>query len=301
MKINRIFCLFISLLFTCTLYSQKPDGLIGLNAYAPDKVTQGNRVQVQYVIEATNVSDTKLPEAHGGRLIDVKTSDELVDNSYYRRTMSCIFEVYCNGYFEIGPLFITVDDVQVSSERVIIETSPHPDYGQEWTQARNYLYTLCGYTGKNLQYKYGYTTQFAFSDDEARVFAIMVSEEYQPYIAEPLLAYGNGNPMWNGKDNAKDNSIYAIMRRYDSQLKYLKKNNEVYRTLVPSSYKPAPEGVEPLLRGIEYGQSSPYNLFFPKERFAGKDSSCIAGCGPVALAQVLTLHKSSLQPSRFSP
>lgn len=290
--------IFILLLFCASMLSaQNPQGLISLKVYAPEKIIQGQKVEVKYVIETTNMSDIKLPDTDGGRLVDVDSSDELVDGKYYRRIVSCVFEVYCNGYFEITPLMFSVDGTEVRSDGIMIEASPNPDYGHEWAMARNYLYSLCGYTGKNLQYKYGYTTQYAFSDDDAKVFAIIVSEEYQPYIAEPLLAYGNGHSMWNGKDNAKDNSIYAIMSRYDSQLKYLKRNKELYRTLIPSSYEPNPDGVAPLLHGIEYGQSGPYNLYFPKERFAGKDSSCLVGCGPVALAQILSLHKSAVRPS----
>lgn len=132
MKTNRILYLLISLLLTCTtLYSQNPEGLLSHKIYAPDKVTQGNRVQVKYVIEATNMSDTKLPEVYGGRMVDADASDEVVDGLYYKRTLSCVFEVYCIGYFEIDPLSITVDGVRVSSERIVIEASPDPDYGQE--------------------------------------------------------------------------------------------------------------------------------------------------------------------------
>jgi hypothetical protein len=57
-----------------------------------------------------------------------------------------------------------------------------------------------------------------------------------------------------------------------------------------------PTGVKPLLGDIKYGQNSPYNAYFPKEKYQGKDSTCLVGCGPVALAEVLAYYKYPEKP-----
>lgn len=295
--ILRLFFLSICLFVSAAISdAQNPEGLISYKAYAPEKVTQGDRARITYVVESTNIKLTEYPQAQGGRLVAADVKHEIVNGFIHKNTITCDYEVHCHGSMYVSPLKFIVDEKQVDLQGITLSVSPHPTYGHEWTVARNYLKTLCGYDGLDLEFKYGYTTQYAFSDEKARVFAIIVADEYQPYMADPILAYGHGHSMWNGKDNAKDNSIYAIMSRYDAQLKYLKKNNKVYHTLVPTSYKPSPKGVEPILHGVEYGQSSPYNLYFPKEKFNGRDSSCLVGCGAVALAQVMTLHKSRVQP-----
>ena len=73
------------------LSAQNPQGLISLKVYAPEKIIQGQKVEVKYVIETTNMSDIKLPDTDGGRLVDVDSSDELVEGKYYRRIVSCVF------------------------------------------------------------------------------------------------------------------------------------------------------------------------------------------------------------------
>ena len=297
MKAIRVLFMLFCVILAHTAFGQSPEGLVSFDVYAPESVTQGGKVRITYVIKSRNLEVSTYPAASGGRLVNVDNDYELVDGVIHKNTIYCDYEVYCNGTLNIAPFEFKVDGQNLKRGAASVVAKPNPQYGEEWTLARNYLYTLCGYEGNDLQYKYGYTTQYAFSDDKAKVFAIIVAKEYQPYIAEPILAYGNGNPMWNGIDNAKDNSIYSIMSRYDGQLKYLKRNKEVYRTLVPSSYEPDPDGVKPLLAGIEYGQSNPYNMYFPKERLQGRDTACIAGCGPVALAQVLTYYKSPTPPS----
>lgn len=297
MKAIRVLFMLFCVILAHTAFGQSPEGLVSFDVYAPESVTQGGKVRITYVIKSRNLEVSTYPAASGGRLVNVDNDYELVDGVIHKNTIYCDYEVYCNGTLNIAPFEFKVDGQNLKRGAASVVAKPNPQYGEEWTLAWNYLYALCGYEGNDLQYKYGYTTQYAFSDEKAKVFAIIVAKEYQPYIADPILAYGVGNPMWNGVDNAKDNSIYAIMSRYDGQLKYLKRNKEVYRTLVPTSYEPDPDGVEPLLAGIEYGQRHPYNLYFPKESRIGRDTACVAGCGPVALAQVLTYYKSSVQPS----
>ena len=169
----------------------------------------------------------------------------------------------------------------------------HPDHEQEWAVARNHLHRFYGYSGAGLQRMYGTDTYHAFYDSKAEVFAVVADNEYSPYISYPILAYGKGNRMWSGEYTSDQHVISSILNSYDVQLKYMK--HKQLQTLSINSV--SPEGVKPLLGDIEYGQNGIYNRSFPRMQHDGRDSLCKAGCGAVALAQILTMYRHEVQPS----
>ena len=94
-----------------------------------------------------------------------------------------------------------------------------------------------------------------------------------------IVAYGTGNYAWDQEEN--DYTIEYLFEAYCS-----------------GRYIEIPSGtVAPLLGEIAYNQNGKYCEGFPKVPFQGRDSTCIAGCGPVALAQVLQYYGPSVRPA----
>ncbi len=285
--------LIMLLLLSCLVLQaqQQPSSLVDFKVYVPEvEITQGDRVQIAYVLDATNYSITSFDGGIEGCVMesyDYEKSD--IAGIVHRVTIKAIYSIGGAGQLKVKPMTAVVDGQTVRSDSTVLIVKPNPQYGNQWRTATAFLKSK-GVDNPCLSYKYGMETLCAFSDDVNKCFAVVVSEDYSRYVENPILAYGIGNSMWQTDNDDKDNTIYSILNRYSQQIRQLRKNNEVYKSLRPSSYNPKPEGVKPLLGSIEYGQRNPYNRYFPKERYAGKDSSCIAGCGPVALAQVLTYY-----------
>lgn len=275
--------------------AQTPKGLKSLNAYCLNQPVQGDTLEVEYVMEATNYWIDRAPAAEGGILLDVSSRIEHPNRRYRKTIYSCTYLVHSATYLKLEPLKIYVDGKLVTSKELVLKVQPHPDYGKDWVVARNYLNSLCGYTGLDLRLKYASETVLGFSDDKAKVFAAVAASDYHQYIAEPLLAYGIGNRMWDSDD--MNDPVLPIFGQYDAQLKHLKAREQLWRNLPESEYDRSPEGVEPLLGNMEYGQKGTYNMLFPKMHYEGKDSLCMAGCTAVALAQVLAMYRSPIQPS----
>ena len=272
---------------------KKPEGLRRLEVSVSDNPMQGGRLEVTYLIEALDMNIAHPPVADGGTLVDVRASELKMKGRYYIREFTFVYDVHCNGNMKIAPLDIQIFDKMVSTRELSVNVAPHPEYGQEWAIARNHLHQLCGYNDSGLKYSYGTSTYRAFYDQDAKVFAIVVDNDYQQYISWPILAYGEGNRMWDGKDVS--NTVASILDRYDTQLKYLKMHySGSPMPLMPSSGI-SPQGVRPLLGDIEYDQDFPYNQAFMRMHHEGADSLCLAGCGAVALAQILAMNRS--QPS----
>lgn len=277
-----------------------PDGLAAFRVFVPESpLTQGDRIQVKYILDATHYSIRGFDGGMEGAILedlDVQ-KEESGDPQLHRVVVSAIFRIASCGELLVRPMSAMIGDERVRSDSVCVTVEPHPQYGQEWEIARDFL---CSHEvpaeGMTLEYKYGTRTLCAFSDPLNKTFAVVVRRDYQPYMANPVLAYGIGNPMWSGEDEGGDNSVYYILSRYESQLQTLRQRRETYRTLRPSSYTPDPAGVKPLLGDIAFAQTHPYNALFPTEKVAGRDSSCLAGCGPVALAQILAYHRHSAAP-----
>ncbi len=282
--------------------AQKPDGLRSFEVYGPyDEVVQGDRIEIVYILEANQY---RLTNFDGGMDRAVLEKLELVkpdgyeEEDYYHVEVHTQFRVLGSGRLRVHAMTAQIGEQTVKSDSLLINVKPNPDYGQEWEIARRFLLSRGTSNEKErLEYKYGTKTLCAFSDAANHSFAIVVRQEYQPFIDNPVLAYGIGNNMWSGDDTAKDNSIYHILNRYGEQLEGLKNRRQVYRALPATSYSPRGDGVRPLLAGIEFAQGGPYNALLPTDKYGSKDSTCLAGCGPVALAQVLAYYRHPVQPS----
>ena len=275
-----------------------PVGVVSFRVHLPEEpMIQGERVHLRYELLATHYKISKFDGGLEGAVLEAVNLEK--PDSGNPRLYRVIVDAQCRitacGPLKVKPMSCLVDDERMYSDSLVVDVLPNPAYGQEWQVARDFLRARGAGTPR-LDYKYSRETLMAFSDPVGKAFAIVARHEYQPYLENPILAFGVGNQMWSGDDDEHEDTISRILELYGRQLNELRARGEVYRTLRPASYEPNPAGVEPLLGDIEFSQSSPYNRLFPRETVAGRDSACVAGCGPVALAQILAYYRHSAQP-----
>ena len=134
---------------------------------------------------------------------------------------------------------------------------------------------------------------FAAPRDSA--FVLVARRAYKEALGSLVLAYGTGNEVWvksrEEEDPVEQDGFFmGIIGLYESALK----------NAVSTSQRPLPLGgpieIGPFCSDINYGQHLPFNRLFPKDGNGADAWYSVVGCGPVALAQVLTYHKSPVQP-----
>ncbi len=181
------------------------------------------------------------------------------------------------------------DDINVEiNTNSTVDILPNPDYGNAWKTAYDFLVDK-GIKAPNLVNMYKTQTMLAFSDKNKKCFVLLASDEVSKYLDDPILAYSLGESVWSSSNKNDDNTIDAILKQYDLQLTQLCYCNEFYEFQLKSIYSPKPEGVSPILGDISYNQNYPYNKLFPLEK-NDLYEQCIAGCGSVAMAQVLSYY-----------
>jgi len=269
-----------------------PPELVSFRVKVPEgPVVQGDRIQIVYTLVSTNYSIKNFDGGiEGGKLekIDRKTSNNMITGTV---VTTADYTLTKTGKIKVLPMSATVSGVTVYSDSAFIDVLPNSDFGIPWSIAEQFLIER-GVKSPILVYKYGLETLCALSDDKQECFVVVVSEKYLPYVDNPILAYSIGESMWGSKNKDTDNSIYAIIALYDYQLKYLSSHNQVYKSELKSIYIPKSEKLEPLLGDIKYNQRYPFNKLFPYDinKDNGQKEQCLAGCGPIALAQVLSYY-----------
>ena len=263
--------------------------------YPQGTITQGDWINVTYFLEALNYSVKDVEEVNGLQLESIQRDKRVLNNGFDLITTTCRYTVVGTGQIPLPKMEAYVNGKPVSTNPVVLDVQPNPKYGQEWEEGRNFLISK-GVKADHLLVRHTSETLAAFSDNVEKAFVIVARKDYSPYLENPILAYGIGNSMWDGTSSASDNSVYHLIGQYNTQLRLLKSKGEVYHSIPISLYMDRPTGVKPLLGDINYGQAAPYNAFFPKGQYKGRDSTCLVGCGPVALAQILAYHKFPDKP-----
>ena len=129
-----------------------------------------------------------------------------------------------------------------------------------------------------------------FSNEQNKSFCIVACKDYESYLDSPILAYSPDSPLLTGNDSEISSTLTSILSTYSRQLRELSEKPDL--SLHPDSMRPSYSGnVEPMLGNMAYGQRSPYNNLFPLESAEGSIRRCVAGCGPVALAQILSYYR----------
>lgn len=284
-------------LFPVLALAQTQDGLVSYEVKLPkQQFVQGQWITVVYSLQAMNYEVGHVSTEEGIQL-ETFTQSQTTFKGVPRLTVSCTYQLTGMGRTVIPQLDVKVSGIAVTPEPTVIDVKPNAKYGEEWKMAKAFLEAR-GITPRHLAAKYTSATIFGFSDEGSKSFAIVAAKDYAAYLDNPVLAYGIGNSMWDGSGGGGDNSVYHILGRYDAQLRLLKEKGLRYHSLPYTATGKRQEGVAPLLdKSLNFGQHGPYNKLFPKEPVKGRDSTCLVGCGPVALAQILAFHRSDSHPS----
>ena len=237
----------------------------------PENAVQGDTLEVRYVMEVSGGWRTPGLEraSDGVRFLRVRYSRERVSTYVIRVTATCRIKCVAAGPVELPPLPVRSDKGDESIPGTTLQVAPHPEYGEAWLIARDFLQQQ-GEDCRDLEWRHSDKGLHAFYDSGRDTFVWARPSE--------VVAYGTGNYAW---DQADDQTILHLFK--------------AYRT---GQFVEIPEGtVAPLLGEIAYGQDGGYCEGFPKASFRGQDSTCLAGCGPVALAQVLQYYAPSVRPA----
>lgn len=237
----------------------------------PEKAVQGDTLEVRYVMEISGSWRTPGIEngADGLRLLRIRYKRERLSPYVMRVTAVCRFKCVAAGAVAFPPLPVRTDKGDASVAGDTLQVAPHPGYGEVWLAAQDFLRQQ-GEDCRNLEWQHSDRGVHAFYDYRRDAFAWARKSE--------VVAYGTGNYAW-GREN--DQTIVHLFKAYQA-----------------SQLVEMPEGsVGPLLGTIAYDQDGKYCEGFPKAPFRGRDSTCLAGCGPVALAQVLQYYAPSVRPA----
>ena len=212
--------------------------------YPQGTVTQGDYINVTYFLEALNYSVKDVEEVPGLKLEAINRTKTVLQNGFDLVTTQCMYTVVAAGEIPLPKLDASVNGKPVSANPIVLNVLPNPKYGKEWEVARDFLISK-GVQPDNLTVRYTSDALAAFSDNTAKAFAIVVRKAFEPYMDNPVLAYGIGNSMWDGSNRASENSVYYILSQYSNQLQTLRKKGELYSSLPQSLYMENPAGVKP--------------------------------------------------------
>ena len=246
-------------------------GIRSFRVELPEKAVQGEPVEVRYIFEVTSSwSFRGLEQATEGLRVEARNLTE-------KRLSPSVIQIVIT-YKVRG---VIVGDLELPSVQVLtnagtkqypsgtLHFEPHPDYGKAWTEAREFLKRQ-GEDCRELEWRYSIGGIHAFYDAQRKSFAWAGPDG--------VVAFGVNASMWNGK---KDDIVGDLFKAYGN-----------------GRFVTVPEGtVEPLLGDIAYGQEGIYCEGFPKSSYQGRDSTCVAGCGAVALAQLLRFYGPDVRPS----
>ena len=178
-----------------------------------------------------------------------------------------------------------------------IATCQDTDWSHEWKTALDFL-TDRGIDAQGMRIVYTSDNLICFSSERSKNFCIVAKEPFEPFLDSPILAYGPDSQLGIGNNNESSATIDGILENYSELLSKLKENESIYSSNLSSALISGRAMIKPLTDKIRYGQKTPYNNLFPEETLSGGvHEKCVAGCGPVALAQVISYYRYPDKPS----
>ena len=263
---------FLSILLLTLLPFSMAAGVRSFRVEMPERAVQGEEVEVRYVMEVSGrwyfLGYTQ--PIDGVRVLSADHSEKVLSQTVMRVTVSYRLTSYVAGAVELSPIEVMEGTKPRQFEGGTLVVEPHPDYGDEWLTAREFLLEK-GKDCKALQWFYSQGETHGFYDIPRNSFAWVGPSG--------VVAYGIDAAMWDGR---KDGLIVG----------------QLFDAYGVSRFVDVPEGnVEPLLGDNAYGQDGAFCEGFPTAQFNGRDSVCLAGCGAVTLAQILQFYGPPIQPS----
>ena len=259
--------LFLLLLFPLYLSAEMRSSHVVL----PEKPVQGETMEIRYVFEVTGAWRFMGHEERieGFRFMAQDHSEKRVSRSYVQVTVSYLAKSFVAGTVNLPPVKVMTNKGVQLIPGCTLQVEPHPIYGEAWKTAREFPKQQ-GEDCKELEWRYFLGNTHAFCDADRNAFAWVAPSG--------VVAYGVNATMWDGKNNDLAGRFF-----------------NAYGT---ERFVTVPEGtVDPLLGDIAYSQDGEFCEGFPVGKYRGWDSTCVAGCGAVALAQVLRYYGPAVRPS----
>lgn len=237
----------------------------------PEKIVQGEALEVRYVLEISGSWQYQVSgeSVDGIQFLKLDQTKKRLSSSLSR--VEIIYRIKClaAGEVQLPAITVSTDKGPQTVAGATLQVEPNPEYGAAWRIARDFLLRQ-GEDCRNLDRQHSAGGVHAFYDSRRDVFAWATPSD--------VVAYGNGLGVQTGEEN------HII--------------EQLLKSCADGRFAEIPEGtLAPLLGDIALGQSGQYCQGFPRVPFQGRDSTCIAGCGAVALAQVLQYYGASVHPA----
>lgn len=237
----------------------------------PEKAVQGEQMEIRYVFEVSGAWSFLGPDrtVEGVRFLKQNHSEKRLSKTVLQVTVTYLVKSIVAGTVDLPSIRVVTKKGAQLIPGGSLPIEPHPDYGKAWIAAREFLKQQ-GEDCKELEWGYSIGGIHAFYDAGRNTFAWAGSSG--------VVAYGIDATTWDGKN---DDFAGRLFKAYGAE-----------------RFVPVPKGaVNPLLGDIAYAQDGDYCKGFPRSKYRGRDSTCVAGCGAVALAQVLRYYGPAIHPS----
>lgn len=266
MKSRALITLFL-LLLSLSLSA----GIRSSRIQQPEKIVQGEALEVRYVLEISGSWQYQVSgeSVDGIQFLKLDQTKKRLSSSLSR--VEIIYRIKClaAGEVQLPAITVSTDKGPQTVAGATLQVEPNPEYGAAWRIARDFLLRQ-GEDCRNLDRQHSAGGVHAFYDPRRDVFTWATPSD--------VVAYGNGLKVQTGEEN------HII--------------EQLFKSCAGGRFAEIPEGtLAPLLGDIALGQSGKYCQGFPKVPFRGRDSTCVTGCGAVALAQVLLYYGTSVRPA----
>ena len=237
----------------------------------PEQAVQGVQMEIRYVFEVSGAWSVLGPDrkVEGVRFLRQEHSKKRLSRTVMQVTVTYLVKSIVAGTVDLPSVKVVTNKGAQLIPGGTLSIEPHPEYGEAWKTAREFLKQQ-GVDCRELEWRYLVGENHAFYDQGRNTFAWVGPAG--------VVAYGIHATMWDGKNN-------DIAGR-------------LFKAYGDDRFVTVPEGtVNPLLGDIAYAQDGEYCKGFPTGKYKGRDSTCVAGCGAVALAQVLRYYGPAVRPS----
>lgn len=246
-------------------------------AESTDSVVQGEPFTVEYILSSNGWKDAgRFTGRNGYNLIDLKYSKS--DGKPYSQLMAkVVYSTSKTGNVELPRMSAIVGDSLVYSDVKRVYVKANPKYGKEMSIASDWL-------SKKVQHPDSLILKISKEDDNFWIFedrsndcfCIVAKHNIWDLLEQPIIAYSTESSMY----------YKPIVVSYKEQISAMMKDttnhlNDNATNTIPD------KSITPLLDGVKWGQSSPYNISAPM--LNGKKT--LVGCVSLSLAMIMNYHK----------
>lgn len=246
-------------------------------AESTDSVVQGEPFTVEYILSSNGWKDAgRFTGRNGYNLIDLKYSKS--DGKPYSQLMAkVVYSTSKTGNVELPRMSAIVGDSLVYSDVKRVYVKANPKYGKEMSLASDWL-------SRHVQHPDSLILKISKEDDNFWIFedrsndcfCIVAKHNIWDLLEQPIIAYSTESSMY----------YKPIVASYKEQISAMMKDtidhlNDNETNTIPD------KSITPLLDGVKWGQSAPYNISAPM--LNGKKT--LIGCVSLSIAMIMNYHK----------